>query len=364
MNELIALLVLSAVPYFGPAKIKKIMKEMTASEFVSLSPCELHNIGLKPNQISAITQPNQTKIEQALAWTEQVNCHLISINDPLYPPLLKDIHDPAAILYVRGDPCLLCSPQVAIVGSRHASQTGLQAAYSLSKQLVANGISITSGLALGVDGRAHQAALDGNGITIAVMATGPDIIYPKRHQYLAQKISETGVVLCENPLGSQAFAGAFPRRNRLISGLSLGCLVVEAANKSGSLITARMAMEQGREVFAVPGAINNPMADGCNALIQQGAKLISSAADIIEELPASLTNSSLGQLHNSKENKQLSLPLDSLLVSVGHEVTSIDEVAIKNQLSVADVSARLVELELEGLIFPVPGGYVRVRRDC
>lgn len=363
MGELQALLTLCAVPFFGPAKIKALLNEMSAQEFMELEPSELQAIGLKPAQIAAISQPDLSKIEQALSWAEQDNCHLIAVSDESYPALLKEIHDPPPVLYVVGNAQVLHEPQVAIVGSRHASQMGLKTAYALANELAASSICVSSGLALGIDGRAHQGALDAKGSTIAVMATGADIIYPKRHRFLAQQIAQDGALVFENPLGTAAFAGAFPRRNRIISGLSLGCVIVEAAQKSGSLITARLAMEQGREVFAVPGAINNPMADGCNALIQQGAKLISKVADIIEELP-SCSDAGQEKLNNCVQTEQLSLPFCSLLDSVAYEGSSIDEIAHNNQLSVAEVTAQLIELELEGLVLPIPGGYMKLRRDC
>lgn len=363
MSELSALLTLTAVPGFGPAKINKILAQLSASQFISLSTTELQAIGLKTEQIKAITQPNSQYIDKAIKWQEQDNCHILTLFDQAYPQLLKEIHDPPPMLYLVGDVNILSNPQLAIVGSRNASQAGLANAYSLAQGLVEQGFSITSGLALGVDARAHQGALDCHGITIAVMATGVDLIYPKRHQFMAQEIVKNGLVLSENPLGSQPFAAAFPKRNRLISGLSLGTIVIEAALKSGSLITARTAMEQGREVFAVPGSINNPLADGCNTLIQQGAKLIRGTADIIEELEP-LINWSKQQKnsHFDEEDKQLSLPLSQLLDNVGYEVTSIDDVAISSNIPIADATAGMVELEIEGCIVSVPGGYIKVRR--
>jgi DNA processing protein len=281
---------------------------------------------------------------------------------PPIPALLKEIPAAPLLLYCRGDLAALSLPQLAMVGTRHPTYAGKDNAARLCAELVENGLAITSGLALGIDGICHQQALASDGVTLAVLGSGLDCLYPKRHQGLAMQILEHGGLLVSELAPDQGpLAEHFPRRNRIISGLSLGTLVVEAAEQSGSLITARYALEQGREVFAVPGAPQNTQAAGCNRLLQQGAKLVLNAADVMEELPAlvplkRLANPSPEPLHNSE------LPYADLLDNVDYETTSVDTVAERAQLPVEVVLGRLVELELAGAVMAVAGGYVRARR--
>ncbi len=220
-----------------------------------------------------------------LEWLEASDKHhIITLNSPEYPQRLKQINDAPALLYVHGNLSILRDPQLSIVGSRNPTQSGHNNAYEFAKYLGQTGLCITSGLALGVDGAAHQGAIDGNGPTIAIIATGIDRVYPAKHRELAHKIVESGAIVSEFPIGTHPDSRHFPRRNRIISAMSYGVLVVEAALKSGSLITARLAMEQNREVFAIPGSIHNPLAKGCHQLIRQGAKLVETAEDILEEM--------------------------------------------------------------------------------
>ncbi len=227
-------------------------------------------------------------VTRDLEWLSQPSNDLVLIDDDDYPPLLKHIHNPPPILFIRGIRERINDPQLAMVGSRNPSIDGKENAYRFAKALVNVGLTVTSGMALGVDASAHQGAIEGQGCTVAVVGTGADIIYPARHRGLAEKILERGVIVSEFPLGTQPQPANFPRRNRIISALSLGVLVVEASPRSGSLITAHCALEQGREVYAIPGSIHNPMARGCHQLIKQGAKLIESSEDIFEELSSLL----------------------------------------------------------------------------
>ncbi len=230
--------------------------------------------------------PDRRRVSEELAWLAQDQAHLITMDDAGYPGLLREIPDPPPLLYVRGDPRVLVQPQIAITGSRNPTTDGRHNAGEFAAALSRAGLVVTAGLALGIDASAHQAALLAGGSTIAVLGTGVDRVYPSRHRDLAHEIAHRGAIVSELPLGSAPRREHFPRRNRIISGMSLGVLVVEAGMRSGSLITARLAAEQGREVFAIPGSIHSPLARGCHALIRQGAKLVENTSDILEEIAA------------------------------------------------------------------------------
>ncbi|MFA7520361.1 DNA-processing protein DprA, partial [Shewanella sp.] len=269
------------------------------------------------------------------------------------------------VLFVKGCLEALALPYLAIVGSRNASPGGLQVAYQLAAEMSSMGFGICSGMAMGIDGAAHKACVDHQGRTIAVLGTGIEIIYPRKHRQLYHDIQQQGCILSEFWPDTGPFAGNFPKRNRIISGLSLGTLVVEACRKSGSLITARLAMEQGREVFAVPGSILGGYHQGCHDLLRDGAKLVETAADIVEEL-ASLTAFHLEELklcHHIQQGEICNLPFSSLLASVGYETTSIDAVVEHSGKTIDLVLEQMLELELQGWVIAVPGGYVRVKRS-
>lgn len=306
------------------------------------------------------------KVDAALEWQQQAaDHHLICFSDPLYPPLLKQLSDPPVVLFAKGCLEALALPYLAIVGSRNASPGGLQIAYQLATEMSSMGLGICSGMAMGIDGAAHQACVDARGRTVAVLGTGIEMIYPRRHRQLYHDIQQQGCILSEFWPDIGPFAGNFPKRNRIISGLSLGTLVVEACRKSGSLITARLAMEQGREVFAVPGSILGGYHQGCHDLLRDGAKLVETAADIVEEL-ASLTAFHLEELklcHHIQQGEICNLPFSSLLASVGYETTSIDAVVEHSGKTIDLVLEQMLELELQGWVIAVPGGYVRVKRS-
>ena len=299
-------------------------------------------------------------IDYDLSWLAQENNLAITINDPDYPSQLKEIADPPPILFVRGNPEILPLPQIAIVGSRNPSSLGEETAFNFAKTLCRQGFVITSGLALGIDAASHRGALNANGNTVAVAGTGLDRIYPARHKELATEIVNNGVMISEFPPGTTAKANHFPRRNRIISGLCQGLLVVEAAKQSGSLITARMALEQNREVFAIPGSIHNPLARGCNALIREGAKLVETTQDILEEL----------NQYYQEDNKLLPYTMESmldleqqtLLNRVMFSPTSIDNLVENTGESVEAISSMLLILELQGYLEATAGGcYMRVK---
>ncbi|MDP2132593.1 MAG: DNA-processing protein DprA, partial [Sulfuritalea sp.] len=273
-----------------------------------------------PRALAAVIDPTlaerllghecEAAIATALEWTQQPGNRLLTLADEDYPQQLLSAYDPPLLLYVKGDTALLNRPMLAVVGSRNATGQGVRDAEAFARALGDAGLTIVSGLALGIDAAAHRGALTTPASTLAVIGTGADRLYPARNEALARQISEQGVVLSEFPLGTPALAANFPRRNRIIAGLGLGCLVVEAAPKSGSLITARLAAECGREVFAIPGSIHSPLSRGCHQLIRQGAKLVESAHDILEELrwlPAAeqAAASKQGDVRQSGEEQQV-----------------------------------------------------------
>lgn len=291
--------------------------------------------------------PDPAELDAAHAWLAQPGNSLMTLADTDYPKALLEIADPPAMLYCKGQRALLNQPGLGIVGSRNATPQGLRDAEAFAQSLSDAGFTIISGLALGIDAAAHRGGLAGAGSSIAIIGTGIDRIYPARNKALAHQLAEKGLIVSEFPLGTAPLPGHFPRRNRLISGLSRGVLVVEAAPDSGSLITARVATEQGREVFAIPGSIHSPLARGCHALIKQGAKLVESAADILDELawPQRLTAPVLAE----------SQP-DPVLNALDGAPTTLDTLAQRTGLTLEALSAKLLTLELDGHIASLPGG--------
>ena len=307
------------------------------------------------------------KIEQVNCWLDNKQHHLISALDTHYPLALREIARFPLLLYVAGDPALLSSPQLAVVGSRHASHYGRQWGEYFTRALARCGLTITSGLARGIDGVAHRAALDADGKTIAVLGSGLAQLYPRQHRQLARAIVEQGgTIVSEFPLLTTPHATNFPRRNRIISGLSQGVLVVEASLKSGSLVTARYALEQNRNVYALPGALGNSGSEGGHWLIQQGAMLVMHPDNILEDLRSDLNwlPFTPSEAIYSPDSDDVPLPFADVLANVGDEVTPVDVVAERAGQPVPVISAQLLELELAGWIAAVPGGYVRLRRAC
>ena len=352
-------LALIRAPRIGPATFYSLLHQFSEPEAVlKAGRHTLEKVGLRPDTVAYLMEPDWARVDADLSWLEQPDARILLLNDSDYPPLLKTIPDPPPLLFVLGDVTILGQKQLAMVGSRHPTPAGREIAHDFAKHLAANGIVITSGLALGIDGASHEGALAGGGLTVAVAGTGLDRVYPARHRDLAHRIGENGVLVSEFPPGTPPTASNFPRRNRIISGLSMGVLVVEAALRSGSIITARAAIEQGREVFAVPGSIHNPQARGCNSLIRQGAKLVETAADIFEELGGFATP--LRQELNS-ERAVSSSELDSehkrVLESVGHEPTAVDTVVQRSGLTADAVCSMLLVLELQGLIASTSSGH-------
>ena len=341
-------------PGVGPRTFLRILEVCTPEQLFSQArrlPAELN---LPRRSIDFIKNPDWGIIDQDLIWLEQPDNHLLSIDDPAYPRQLLEIPDAPPLLFVRGSVELLSRPQIAIVGSRNPSSQGKRTARDFAETLAACGFIITSGLALGIDAASHIGALHSTGLTIAVAGTGLDRIYPARHKQLAMDIVENGALISEFPLGTTAKAGHFPRRNRIISGLCIGLLVVEAARQSGSLITARLSLEQNREVFAIPGSIHNPLARGCNALIREGAKLVETTDDILEEF--SQYNQTHEQKETAPEQSMLDLEQQNLLNLIMYSPTSVDMLVNETGQSVEVISSMLLLLELQGYISSVSGG--------
>lgn len=290
---------------------------------------------------------------QLLAEAEALELQIISYDCPDYPPLLRQIHDPPPVLWLRGDVKLLFYPQLAVVGSRKPSRSGFQAALQLSASLASAGFVITSGLAQGVDAAAHQGALNAAKPTLAVLGSSPELIYPRSNTRLADAIlAQGGALVSEFPPGTKPRPEHFPRRNRIISGLSVGTLVVEAALRSGSLITARLAMEQGREVFALPGALSNPLAKGCHALIREGAMLVETPAHICEPLAPLLgfLQNSTAELASKTPAERVDTELQPLFTLLQQEPWTLDALRMETGLAIAELQQQLIKLELAGKI--------------
>ena len=344
----------------GPKTFARLLIQFDNLEDLFASPKTAQAISERTR--SALLNPDWDRVEQDLEWFSESDRHILTLEDPRYPELLKQISDPPSLLFVQGDVDLLSQWQIALVGSRNPSASGRDTAYEFSRYMAQGGLTITSGLAMGIDAAAHQGALAAQGKTIAVIGTGLDRVYPAKNRELAHEIALTGTIVSEFSLGTAPRAENFPRRNRIISGLSLGTLVVEAAVRSGSLITARMALEQGREVFAIPGSIHNPLARGCHQLIREGAKLVEKADDILEELGALAEF----QLTSDEVNQQVELAQDEdtdyqiLFEHMGYDPIQIDSLIERSGLTADIVSSMLLLLELQGQIESLAGGrYVR-----
>lgn len=356
-------LALMRTPGIGSKTFLKCLDYCSPEQLFSESHATLVKLGLSEKSISAINNPMWQAVEQDLLWLEQADNHILLYTDASYPSQLKEIADPPPILFARGDIDLIHFPQIAIVGSRNPSSSGIQIAADFASSLSNMGFTITSGLALGIDAASHRGALAVQGKTIAVTGTGLDRVYPAANKELATEIVNNGVLISEFLPGTSAKANHFPRRNRIISGLCIGLLVVEAAKQSGSLITARMALEQNREVFAIPGSIYNPLSRGCNALIREGAKLVETTQDILEELghlfqqPAPQNNSV-----NTNIDTGLDAEQQKLLNYVLYSPTSIDQLVTETGFLVENIAAHLLILEMQGYIIATNGGtYTRIK---
>tara|TARA_R110001583_G_scaffold51161_8_gene159756 strand:+ start:8972 stop:10033 length:1062 start_codon:yes stop_codon:yes gene_type:complete len=352
-------MVLDAIPALQKRTIFKLLSKHPLAELLQLSQSTLQSYRLKESQINALLYPNWLQIEENMSWIDEVqHKNIICFDDVRYPAQLKEISNPPLLLYTQGDTSLLKSPQVALIGSRNCTPYGQEKSYQFAAELSLAGFTVTSGMALGIDGFAHQGTLDKRGKTIAVLGTGLNNIYPKRHLKLAHKITEEGLLVSEFWPNTPAIPSNFPRRNRIISGLSLGVLVIEASIRSGSLITARYATEQNRELFALPGSIDNSQACGCHHLIQQGAKLVVNVTDIIEEF------THLKLLPVVKEEvdgavatvKQDTHPL---LKYIDFHLTTLEQLLQRTELDIINLQNQLVELEINDRITVTAEGYIK-----
>ena len=335
----------------------------------SATASDLRAAGAPDALVQSLTRPDDAHLTAGAAWlAESPDHHLIGWTDARYPTLLRQIRDPPVALFVRGEPACLAAPQLAIVGSRSASAGGLEAARAFAAHLAGCGLTITSGLALGIDAAAHAGALAAGGHTIAVLGTGPDRAYPTRNSDLATAIAAHGALCSEFMPGVFPLRENFPRRNRIISGLATGTLVVEASLQSGALITARCAVDQGREVFAIPGSIHNPLAKGCHKLIREGAKLVESAAHILEEIPELLAAGAASDRAtavpsaNSADRPERDPDYAKLLDAMGWDTLNVDTLVLRSGLTAAEVSSMLLILELEGSVQPLAGGRYQRQR--
>ncbi|WP_459616053.1 DNA-processing protein DprA [Bordetella sp. 2513F-2] len=355
--ELSAWLRLSLEPGVGPATAYLLLSALGLPEEIyaqRASQLERHIPQGLARQLAAPPAPEiAAQIDQALEWVQAPGRHILTLADPAYPQQLLTIADPPVLLYVVGEPACLQRPGLAVVGARSATPGGCDNARAFARHLAASGWSVISGLAQGIDAAAHEGAMEAGpqgGGTVAVMGTGADRVYPAAHRELAHRIAAQGALLTELPLGTGASRHHFPRRNRLVAGLARGVLVVEAARQSGSLITARLAGESGREVFAIPGSIHSPLSRGCHALIRQGAKLVETAQDITDELGTPAGTPATAPAAAAP------LPAHPLLDAMGYDPADLDTLQARTGLPIATLQAQLLELELDGRLVRLDGG--------
>lgn len=349
-------LALDRIPGLGPETLRRLLQRFGLPENIfAASYAELSAVVSAPISLAIAEGINEASLAPALAWLEHPAHHLLTLADPDYPPALLEIADPPPLLYVKGRLDLLTRPSFAIVGSRQATPQGEKDAEAFARVLSDAGFTIISGMALGVDAAAHRGGLAGVASSLAVVGTGLDIVYPAKNRDLAHRLAEQGTLVSEFALGTPSKAQNFPRRNRIISGLVRGVLVVEAAPQSGSLITARLAAEQGREVFAIPGSIHSPLSRGCHRLIKQGAKLVESAQDILEELGEYAVSAHIPAVVDEETSET-----HFIVKHLGHAPCSIDSLVHRTGLTAERVCAILLQLELSGRVATLPGGLYQV----
>ena len=366
-HELRAWLTALRTPGLGPGGLRERLDTTDGDIDAVLRNLHRHRTALGEEARAWLDAPDEARLAADIAWLAEPDHHLLRCTDMDFPPQLENIPQPPAALFVAGNPGLALLPQVAIVGARSASAAGMAHASAFARALAQAGFAITSGMADGIDGAAHTAALDAGGSTLAVIGTGADRVYPRKHHALARRIAAQGALISEYPLGTGARADHFPRRNRIIAGLSLGTLVVEAGLRSGSLITARLAGEQGREVFALPGSIHNPLARGCHRLIRDGARLVETAAEIIEtltpaarmlggELAARLGSAGVAASEGDTTSAASDDPAyRDLCGALGHDPATLDELVQRTGQTASALSSMLLMLELQGRVETLPG---------
>ncbi|MEL7312072.1 MAG: DNA-processing protein DprA [Pseudomonadota bacterium] len=358
-------LALFAAPGIGPATVTALIKRFgTASAAIDASASDLRDAGLSEPAIDAIREPDPQFIDHCLGWLQTPGAGVLTAESAAWPSQFHELPGAPVMLFVRGDIELLTIPSIAIVGSRNPTQGGADNARAFAKNLASHGLAVVSGVAAGIDAAAHLGALDAEGATIGVLGTGPDIAYPARNRDLHAKIATEGLIVSEYAPGTKAHAGHFPARNRIISGLSLGTLVVEATPRSGSLITARLAGEQGRAVFAIPGSIHNPMARGCHQLIRQGAQLVEQVDDIFVELGPQLATEEPTHKTHQEPAPSRDGEYDQVLDALGWDPVSAEKLVERTGLTAAELSSMLLIMELEGVVAKAPGGeFQRCRQE-
>jgi DNA processing protein len=352
MSDYLALkawIALSLIRGLGGEGVRRLLREFGSPEAVFAASSAALTAFARPEVINAIKLGiSDDALASTRDWLSDSNNHLVTLADSDYPQALLNISDPPLLLYVKGRLELLNHSALAIVGSRHATPQGINNAAAFAESLSKAGLTIISGMAHGIDAAAHKGGLSGAGSSVAVVGTGLDKVYPAANHLLAHDLARMGAIVSEFPLGTPPLAANFPRRNRIISGMGLGCLVVEASLQSGSLITARLAIEQGKDVFAIPGSIHSPQSKGCHALIKQGAKLVERAKDVIEELA--------GQLPQLSPMSVAEQAAPDKLNFLGYDPVDIDTLSNRCGLTVSELSAMLLTLELEGVVAKLPGG--------
>jgi len=356
-DELAAWLRLIETPQVGRESARKLLAAFGSPQAVLAAPTAARKEIVSATTATALAQEPDALaalVETTVSWlasaTDDAPRQVLTLGDPSYPSLLLETADPPLLMYLQGDASLLQAPSLAVVGSRNPTPQGRENAHAFSAHLSQAGLTIVSGLALGIDGAAHEGGLSGAGRTIAVIGTGLDRVYPRRHLELAHRISAQGLMLSEYSLGTPPLPPNFPMRNRIIAGLTRGTLVVEAALQSGSLITARLASEAGRDVFAIPGSIHSPQSRGCHALIKQGAKLVETGQDVLEELPSYRPPPS-----DSAEPPPEKGSSDPLLQALGFDPVTLDALVARTGWPAALLNTRLLELEMEGQVARLPG---------
>lgn len=355
-NGLHSWLTLALTPQLGPSTIMRLISHFGDAQSVLAAPSrELHGLGIvRKEALQALADPATASLaEQEMHRAAAMDITILTWDCPAYPPLLKEIGNPPVVLFVKGSVDTLAQPGLAVIGARAASSYGLQMAESLAASLAGHKLPVISGMALGIDAAAHRGALAGGGTTVAVLGCGLDVLYPRQNRKLAEKIEERGAIVSEYPLGTQPDAFRFPARNRIISGLALGVIVVEAAKKSGTLITAQLALDQGREVFAVPGRIDSPKSEGCHFLVKNGAKLVHSTQDILEEIQY---NGAMPQPAAARPaHRELSQDESQLLAALDVYAKNIEELIAETGLPASRIHELLFLLEMEGLVASLPG---------
>lgn len=357
-----AWLYLALTPGLGPIRSLRLIQQLGSVHHVMTASISILSsfVGQKLAHAIHFKQAEQ-KVNTALRWAEHAHCHLITLDDVDYPIQLAEMNTPPIVLFARGRRELLSQPMLAMVGSRQATRQGQHTAHAFAAELAAQGYTIVSGLARGIDAACHAGALNHPASTLAVIGNGIDRVYPSCHHALSDQLANAGLILSEFTLGTPPLAAHFPQRNRIIAGLAKGCLIIEASLRSGSLITARYALEAGRSVMAIPGSIHNPEARGCHHLIKQGARLVETLDDILEEVGPAIMH--VGPPRASTKNtdtlsskKDLCPRLESLLTILGTEAITAESLAMQLSLTLGDIYAMLLELELEGYVASLPGG--------